>query len=35
MTDRHQGYGSKARGLIVFWILNGLVLLALLVFAAR
>lgn len=35
MTEGHRKYGSKTRGLIVFWALNGLVLLALLVFAAR
>jgi hypothetical protein len=35
MIDGHSKYGSKARGLIVFWALNALVVFALLVFATR
>jgi hypothetical protein len=35
MIDGHRNRGSKLRGLIVFWALNGFVVVALLVFAAR
>jgi hypothetical protein len=35
MIDGHRRRGSKLRGLIVFWALNALVIVALLVFAAR
>lgn len=35
MTKGHRKHGSQVRGLIVFWVLNGLVVVALLAFAVR
>lgn len=35
MIDGHRKHGSRVRGLIVFWVLNGLVVVALLAFAVR